>query len=145
METLAYRDIFLTQTQNANQHSKNSQFFPLYHSLKLGIQFNTFSCFFQVWFWFLRLSPALLWVCNRSLCIEEWISVEKVCSIFINHGLWFWFDSFEYHSKNSLKPIFLSTQMLCTISNTCQLDLRPETSIRSLNFNVLDFLWFVLI
>ena len=31
VETLAYYDILQTQTQNTNQHSKNSQFFPPYH------------------------------------------------------------------------------------------------------------------
>ena len=32
MATLTYREILRKQMQNANQHSKNSQFFPLYHT-----------------------------------------------------------------------------------------------------------------
>ena len=90
-----------------------------YKRLEIQNQITTFFEFFQVWFFLFTPQNLVVFGCNCTLYTTDWIRVTNVLSIFINYGLWSWFDFHENLSKIGQKLIFLCTTMPYTIWFSC--------------------------
>ena len=87
--------------------------------LEVWNQITTFLEFFQVLFFLSTPQNLLFFVCICPIYITDRIRVTNVLSIFVNFGLWSWFDSHEDLSKIGQKSIFSCTNMPCTIWFCC--------------------------